>query len=222
MNSSESITKLAMAFVKFQAASENPPKLHTADTGKFSYDYAALPDILDMLRPQLKAHGLAVLQNAGSDGQYAYATTMLVHESGEWLESDPLRLPAGSTPQHAGGAVTYARRYSLTAFLGLAADEDDDAKLASTRPEAPPTDAYNSGDSYGGAPSDGSGQADPQGPATESQMRAIHKVGKDLGLEHDALRERSGLESMTDLTFEQAATMLSELNAERRESRKKK
>ena len=54
-----------------------------------------------------------------------------MHDSGEWIESDPFMLHAvKNDPQAGGSAITYARRYSLSAVLGVAWDDDDDANMA--------------------------------------------------------------------------------------------
>jgi hypothetical protein len=42
-------------------------------------------------------------------------------------------LPATARPQEMGSALTYARRYSLSALVGIAADEDDDANAAAVQ-----------------------------------------------------------------------------------------
>ena len=53
---------------------------------------------------------------------------MLLHSSGEWLELEPITLKMDKiSAQGAGGAITYARRYSLSAALGIASEDDDDA-----------------------------------------------------------------------------------------------
>ena len=57
---------------------------------------------------------------------------MLLHSSGEWIESEPFTLKSQKVdPQGAGSAVTYGRRYSLSAILGVAWDTDDDGQAAS-------------------------------------------------------------------------------------------
>jgi len=54
-----------------------------------------------------------------------------MHESGEWFGGEALLLPMEKrTPQCAGSAITYARRYSLAAALGVASENDDDAQHA--------------------------------------------------------------------------------------------
>ncbi len=58
-------------------------------------------------------------------------TTQLVHASGEWVRDRCVYPVAQRTSQGIGSAITYGRRYSLAALLGIAADEDDDGNAAS-------------------------------------------------------------------------------------------
>jgi len=130
MNTSDSIAKIASAYVAF-----------TGEVGKIAKDadnpfhknkYATLDQIIDDVRPILNKHKLAVMQNvSGLEGNVT-VKTLLLHESGEWFESDGTTLkPQKQDPQGAGGAVTYARRYDLCAFLSLNTGEDDDGNKAS-------------------------------------------------------------------------------------------
>ena len=57
--------------------------------------------------------------------------TTLWHSSGQWISSE-YPLPSSGRPQEIGSAITYARRYSLSAIVGNSADEDDDAEGAET------------------------------------------------------------------------------------------
>jgi len=58
--------------------------------------------------------------------------TMLTHSSGQWFRSSyPVR-PVQATPQGLGSALTYSRRYSLMAMVGIA-PEDDDGEAAMGR-----------------------------------------------------------------------------------------
>ena len=99
-----------------------------------------LDGLLDAIRPVLSKHGLSVLQMPGGDGQQITITTILMHESGEWMESEPFTLKAQKVdPQGAGSAVTYGRRYSLSSILGVAWDTDDDGQAASKPIAAKPT-----------------------------------------------------------------------------------
>ncbi len=144
MKSSESITKLAKALSDFQREVKNPANTASAKiptkTGKgYSYQYATLPDVLNLVRPLLAKHGLSIVQMPGGNGRDISMTTTLLHESGEWIESEPLTLKADdATAQGAGSAITYARRYSLSAVLGISSEDDDDGNYATQAKKSTP------------------------------------------------------------------------------------
>jgi hypothetical protein len=130
MQKSDSIKSLAKALAAFQAEVKNPA--NTADNPFFKSKYAPLQDILNLVRPLLSKHGLSILQIPSGDGEKIVITTMLMHESGEWIESCPLVLKADKpTAQGAGSAITYGRRYALSAVLGISSEDDDDGNQAS-------------------------------------------------------------------------------------------
>ncbi len=99
-------------------------------TGNYG-KHATISGVLDAAKPVLERHGLAVLQTFGTaDPGFVTVTTTLLHSSGEVLDGGGLRMPAPNDPQKVGGSISYARRYALMTFLGLAA-EDDDGQSAS-------------------------------------------------------------------------------------------
>lgn len=106
------------------------PKTHTAKIGdKFSYKYADLPDIIDAVRPVLAKYGLSVAQAVVPVGDGLLGvTTTIYHSAGHSESFGPTPMPAVGDPRAIGSAITYARRYSLTAALGIASDEDTDAE----------------------------------------------------------------------------------------------
>jgi hypothetical protein len=125
VNKSESIKELATALASLQSEIQNPK--NTADNPFYHSKYAPLPDILTMARPLLSKHGLSVIQSPGGDGQHITISTLLMHKSGEWIELEPLTLTAEKlTPQGAGSAITYGRRYTISALLGISSEDDDD------------------------------------------------------------------------------------------------
>ncbi|MED5040673.1 ERF family protein [Geobacillus stearothermophilus] len=129
MNRSDSIANIAAALCQFQAECPAPKK--TATNPHFQSKYSPLEEIVTTIKPYLAKHGLSFFQSTTTEGDYICVTTLLLHVSGEYIESDPLKLPMGKvTAQGAGSAVTYARRYSLCAALGIAAEDDDDANAA--------------------------------------------------------------------------------------------
>ena len=129
MNKSNSIKEIATALSKAQGEFQNTKKEKVNPF--FGKKYADLAALWDTCRPVLSKHGLSLLQGVSSNENNVTITTLLMHNSGEWIESE-LGLHADQpTPQRMGSAITYGRRYSLSAMLGLAADEDDDGNEAS-------------------------------------------------------------------------------------------
>jgi hypothetical protein len=133
----------AEAFLAAQRQMPPIPKTNTAeiktDRGAYSYSYADLASILDLVLPILGENGLALAQSTVTVGTQVGVETRIYHTGGHVETFGPLLLPGGTTPQNAGSAVTYARRYALTAALGLAPDDDDDAEAAS-RPSFEPVE----------------------------------------------------------------------------------
>lgn len=129
-NKSESIKEIATALAKFNGEVSKIGK--AAENPFFKSKYATLDDIIDVIRPILTVNGLSILQFPGGDGENVIMKTMLLHESGEWIESEPLIMkPVKNDPQAFGSCVTYARRYSLNSFLSLNTGDDDDGNKAS-------------------------------------------------------------------------------------------
>ena len=119
------IGKLAGALAKAQGEMGSVAKSKTNPFYKSSY--ADISDCLAASLPALSKHGLAISQgNRFCNETGYYITTMLLHESGEWLKSE-IRIPLTNKKhaQEIGSACTYGRRYGLTAMVGLAQLDDD-------------------------------------------------------------------------------------------------
>jgi hypothetical protein len=129
--------QLAAAWVKACAELVNPAKDAKADTGKYAYTYLTLDTLLDHVRPVLARHSLAVWQDVTNDSHLVTVTTILVHASGQERAFGPMVWPITDNVQHFGGLVSYLKRYSLTAALGIAAGEDDDATQATIQSLGP-------------------------------------------------------------------------------------
>lgn len=142
MKSSETTAKVFAALV---AAQGEMPAIHRdRENSHFRNRYATLDSIVDAVRPVLARHGLAVASGVGTPHTseagtlLAFSvTTRLIHISGEWIESSVVLPIAKNDPQGAGSAVTYGRRYSLSALLSLATDDDDDGEAAVSHEAAP-------------------------------------------------------------------------------------
>jgi hypothetical protein len=117
---------LAAALAAAQAEMKNPPCDRA--NSHFYNRYATLASVLDAVRPALNKHGIAVTQPLSNDHpSMITVATVLTHKSGESMESR-VSVPLDARIQQIGTAITYLRRYSLTAMLGIVGDEDDDAE----------------------------------------------------------------------------------------------
>lgn len=138
MNRSETISKLALALVKFNNEVSSIPK--DAKNPFYHSEYVTLDKLIISTRDILQKNGLSVMQFPLSvDGKIGIQT-MLLHESGEFIESEPLYMtPAkANDPQVAGSIISYLRRYSYQAILNLSTGEDDDANAATFVNSEPP------------------------------------------------------------------------------------
>lgn len=107
--------------------SENPAFKRDGKASKYA-DFSA---VVDACRKPLADNGLAFVQLCHNDKDGITVTTVLLHASGESIES-PFWVPVGGlTAQEYGKASTYARRFGLQALLGIPADDDDGATAVS-------------------------------------------------------------------------------------------
>lgn len=137
MNTSASIKELAAALVAVQAKAPAFPKTASG----YGYKYTPIDDIINGLRPLLAANGLVVTQTVGegTGDTIALTTTVMHAPSGEWL-SETATIPApavgkANAAQQAGAAITYLRRYALSALFFLASEGDTDAEANAPTPE---------------------------------------------------------------------------------------
>jgi len=102
----------------------------------FKSRFTSLDAILDATRPVLAKHGLALSQEPVFEDGMAGVVTRIIHTSGESRESKLILPLRDQSAQGVGSAISYARRYSAAAVLGIASDEDDDGQQASTPSKA--------------------------------------------------------------------------------------
>jgi hypothetical protein len=126
MEKSEPIIELSKALAKFQAEVKAVPK--NGLNPYFKSKYATLEDVITTIKEPLSKNGLSFSQFPTGDNELS---TILMHESGQYLKATCKINPKDNTPQGVGSAITYMRRYAISAILGLATDEDDDGNAAS-------------------------------------------------------------------------------------------
>lgn len=148
LTTSAEIDRIAAALAKAQGAIEGAKK--DSDNPFFKSRYADLAAVWAACRSQLATVGIAVIQIPNgtgarvpvkcwdkndqplpdSEGAEQRLTTLLVHASGQWIGGTFTMVAGEVTPQAAGSCITYMRRYSLAALVGVA-PEDDDGNAAS-------------------------------------------------------------------------------------------
>jgi|TARA_R110000787_G_scaffold25324_5_gene71277 hypothetical protein len=119
MNQSESIQELAKSLCLAQAMMGGAVKDSTNPF--FNSGYADLASVIKVIKPAFAKHGLSFVQLpvTSEGGRGVGVSTMLMHESGEWLQGEYLLPMDKVSAQGAGSAITYARRYALSALCGI-------------------------------------------------------------------------------------------------------
>ena len=132
MKKSESIDKLAAALCKAQA--EMGGAVKDAKNPFFKSSYADLTSVIKAIKEPFANNGLSYSQFpvTSEGGGGVGVVTVLLHSSGQWLESEFYLPLAKKDPQGGGSAITYARRYALQAMAGIPT-ADDDAEAAMMR-----------------------------------------------------------------------------------------
>jgi hypothetical protein len=128
MEKSEALEKLGEALAKAQGQIQDAKK--DSDNPFFKSHYADLASVWEACRKPLSDNGLAVIQSIEVKEGKRFVSTMLLHSSGQFIASELDLTMKEETMQSIGSAITYARRYSLSALVGVAPDDDDDGEGA--------------------------------------------------------------------------------------------
>lgn len=128
---SDSVKEITKALIEFKK--KVPAIKKDGDNPFFKSKYATLDLIIETINKPLAESKLSFVQMPSGNG----LITVLMHESGEFIESIANLTPKDNTPQGQGSAITYMRRYALSAMLGLATEEDDDGNAASQQSKKP-------------------------------------------------------------------------------------
>ena len=134
MNKSDSIAELASSLAKAQGAMKGAVK--DSANQFFKSKYADLASVVEAIRAAFSANGLSYIQTIEpSDKDEVRVETTLLHDSGEWISCGVLALPVSKADaQGYGSALTYARRYSLSAAVGVAPEDDDGNAAVAAKP----------------------------------------------------------------------------------------
>lgn len=131
MRTSENIDKISVAIVKYQSLIDGVVK--GAENPFFKSKYANLSDIIRAIKPSMVECKLAILQSGGELAENAITVvTRVIHESGQWIETNTQVPIVKRDPQAVGSAISYGKRYDLQA-ISLLPTFDDDGELAMER-----------------------------------------------------------------------------------------
>lgn len=191
MNKSESIAEINKAMVKFHQEVKQP--LKDADNPFFKSKYVPLESVVEAITDAAPKHGISFLQWALNDdaGRVGVAT-LITHESGEFIEFDPVFMNADkNTPQGAGSLISYLKRYTLSAIFGITSDQDDDGNDASQNNQQ-----------------QNNQQSTNEKLATEKQLNLLHVKSKELAdlheMDHGELKTKLNIKSgMSEVDFKQ-------------------
>jgi hypothetical protein len=162
-------TTLIEALAAAQGEFATIPKTEKVEAGARRYRYADLAGVLAVVRPVLSRHGIALLQTLEPNHEGLLLHTAL-RGYGESIESTmPIVAPLNN-PQAIGSGLTYMRRYSLCALVGVAADDDDDdGQEAGRKPPPRPTSRDQS--------------RPPHDRMTRAALDTLEEIGRDLDAE---------------------------------------
>jgi hypothetical protein len=165
MAQSEVINELAAALSKAQG--EMQAAIKDKVNPFFKSSYADLGSVWDAARPVLSKYGLCIMQTTeiNADGSKIIMVTTLAHTSGQWVKSFLPLNPAKNDSQGIGAAITYLRRYSLSAIVGVVCDEDDDGEIASGRGKTQEQPKQNN-------------QTPPPPPAQPKEQTPVERISK--------------------------------------------
>ena len=182
---SESVKHLSEAMSKFQGKVNQPKKDKTNPF--FKSKYVPLENVVEVITEEAPKHGLSFFQSPCNDEHGRIGiSTLVTHQSGEFIEFEPLFMKAEkNNAQGSGALITYLRRYTLSSIFGITSDEDDDGNLTNPAPKQQP----------------------PQ-LATETQVSALKKEIEAFTKKFEQATEQSvldtlGIQDTNRLTVEQ-------------------
>lgn len=202
MNKSESIANLAKALS--QAQNEFEGAKTDSTNPHYRSKYADIHSIINATRAPLSKYELSLVQHPEHENGVDYLMTILLHSSGEWIQSKAKMNPTKQDPQGIGAAITYFRRYCQAAMLNVA-QEDDDGNSNRSDSSAPPAD-------------DSSNDSGKSKKATEKQsnfvMLELSKKGYRKAPDILKAFEAMGYsyQSRADIDFDEVNTILKKIN----------
>lgn len=124
---------MSAAFAEIESAKRDKQNPH------FKSWYADLASVVEAIKPALKPNGLWFSQISHNIPDHAAIETIIIHSSGETMSTGIVAVPVSKRDaQGFGSALTYARRYSLSAAFGVCGEDDDGNAATKAAPKAAP------------------------------------------------------------------------------------
>lgn len=198
MHTSDQTHDLAAALAKAQGEMGHAHK--DRQNPHFKSSYATLASCIDACREPLAKHGLAIIQGVElTEHDAVSVTTRLMHASGQWIEAVAAAKPRDLTPQSVGSVVTYLRRYSLMAMVGLAPDDDDG----------------NEGQGFAGGARAQQRNGSHARPATDRyQAKALEAKAATAGTDEQRAEARALYDKLCELSPNEAKKITADLKAQ--------
>lgn len=186
MNMSASIKELAAALAKAQPQIQGAKK--DKNNPAFKSKYADLSSVTEAIDSAIPAQGLSYVQVSHDRENAAAIETIILHSSGEWMSCGVVSVPVTKHDAHGfGSALTYARRYSLSAGFGVVPEDDDGNAAARSAPN------------HGALrPGDGAGKITPASGFLEKQTTDMQNHLRDLAHRVESLHKRNDVTGAKD------------------------
>lgn len=209
-NINELMAALAKAQGQIQGASKDKVNPH------FKSKYADLASIWDACRESLSKNQLGVTQTAMSDAEgHLILVTTLGHSSGQWMRSYMPILMQRQDAQGMGSALTYTRRFSLAAMVGVAPD-DDDGEAAGRSDNSNVKPLYNQKKQHQQP------EQEPAKIANKLSKQQLEDIGRVMGEDEEYKRivkahyDKLGKTKPTDLTNDDYVAIMKDAEARKK------
>jgi len=217
---SESIKELTAALAKAQIAF-NPIKRTEKvgfDTtkGRKQYNYAPLIEVIEATKQALSDNSLAVTQSPMIVDGNTLVETLLSHSSGEWISSVLYVGKQDQPPQSEGSALTYKRRYGLSAILNVSSEDDDDGITVESAPHKEPVKKDRPIDEPKKQDKPPESKPGASAGISEAQTKKIYAAAREKQLSPEEaksyIKKTFNKTSTKELTKDEASVMIEFLN----------
>lgn len=140
MKTSTSFKEIIPDLIKAQK--ELKPVLKKGTNPHFRSDYAEYEDVIEEIKRVLNKNNMWITHPTHFESEKLIMETVIIHTSGEWVSTELPIINKVGTDQGLGSSITYTKRYSAEALMGVSTIKDDDGNAATKHPETPEEKPY--------------------------------------------------------------------------------